>query len=84
MGLMDQIKAAVDEQPRKDVKAGRAERTRTPDEQWEYLVLNAREGLSKGLLGGSELERTLNDHGARGWELVQIVNDRAVLKRRGG
>ena len=41
--MVDQIKAAVDEQPRKDVKADRAERTRTPDEQWEYLVLNARE-----------------------------------------
>jgi hypothetical protein len=37
--------------------------------------------LSKGVMGGGTLERELNQLGADGWELISLVNDRAIFKR---
>lgn len=39
------------------------------------------EHKQKGLLGSREMEDTLNQAGAEGWELVSIEEERATFKR---
>ncbi|MEC8929586.1 MAG: hypothetical protein VX705_10280 [Verrucomicrobiota bacterium] len=41
--------------------------------QWEYKVITPKAG---------ELEKTLNDLGAKGWEVVKADQDSLLLKRR--
>jgi hypothetical protein len=50
-------------------------------QKWDYRVVMVSDSLSKGLMGGGALEGALKQAGEHGWELVQIVNDRAVFKR---
>lgn len=49
--------------------------------KWEYQVKRIAEHKQKGLLGSREMEHTLNQAGAEGWELVSIEEERATFKR---
>ena len=41
---------------------------------YEYTVVELREGLIGGKMSGDKLERILNDHAAKGWQLKAITS----------
>ncbi|MEV6273830.1 DUF4177 domain-containing protein [Nocardia sp. NPDC051832] len=41
--------------------------------RFEYQVVEIREGLIGGKLSGSKLEKILNDHAGKGWQLKTIT-----------
>lgn len=41
---------------------------------YEYTVVELREGLIGGKMSGDKLERILNDHAAKGWQLKSITS----------
>ena len=49
--------------------------------RWEYQVKRIAEYKQRGLTGSSQMEKTLNEAGAEGWELVSIEAERATFKR---
>lgn len=79
MGLRDRAAAARTAAAAQT--EARTERDRNPEQPWEYRAVWVREGLTEGIAGGNALEAKLNGLGAQGWELVNIISDRAVLKR---
>lgn len=62
-------------------KEAKEARDAEPAQRWEYDTLWIREGLTEGVSGGGQLTAILDKHGDKGWELVQVVNDRALFKR---
>lgn len=49
--------------------------------EWEYHVLHVFDWQKKGVYGGGTLEAQLNELGRQGWELVNVVENRALFKR---
>ncbi|MBP2369644.1 DUF4177 domain-containing protein [Pseudonocardia parietis] len=41
---------------------------------YEYKVVELREGLIGGKMSGDKLERILNDHAGKGWQLKSITS----------
>lgn len=41
---------------------------------YEYKVVELREGLIGGKMSGDKLERILNDHAGKGWQLKAITS----------
>lgn len=41
---------------------------------YEYKVVELREGLIGGKMSGDKLERVLNDHAGKGWQLKAITS----------
>ncbi|BBG03365.1 MULTISPECIES: DUF4177 domain-containing protein [Pseudonocardia] len=41
---------------------------------YEYKVVELREGLIGGKMSGDKLERILNDHASKGWQLKAITS----------
>jgi uncharacterized protein DUF4177 len=41
---------------------------------YEYKVLELREGLIGGKMSGDKLEKILNDHARKGWQLKAITS----------
>lgn len=49
---------------------------------YEYKVVEIREGLMGGKMSGDKLEKILNDHAGKGWQLKAITS--AEVKGRIG
>ena len=41
--------------------------------RYEYKVVQLREGMIGGKISGEKLERTLNEHAGKGWQLKAIT-----------
>jgi len=41
--------------------------------RYEYKVVELREGLIGGKMSGDKLEKTLNEHAGKGWQLKAIT-----------
>lgn len=42
--------------------------------RYEYKVLELREGMIGGKMSGDKLEKVLNEHAAKGWQLRAITS----------
>jgi hypothetical protein len=51
-------------------------------ERYEYMVVEVRESMIGGKLSGGKLEKLLNEHGGKGWQLRAITT--ADVKGRVG
>jgi hypothetical protein len=59
------LKSELDREAEARLAAARAERDENPDRRWEYTVLR--------LGPKARAEGPLNELGAKGWQLVQVV-----------